>query len=263
MTPFENPALSRFISEMGESIVFGPLLVRKTANGFELRHALEAGVDPNTLRTVDPESLQELASHAADGSFRPNKAAPNLKRGWTCTLQSQASLEAALEALLPGAVPDWYASLGPVVPLCNYREFAERQTGMYRNTASLSDPEACEVTRACCDARFCTRRRLWNVGSIGPDEPSSKSAAPCLEPCALLLELARKAHRISQEERSTLNLSESDLATLSAAFDLALATPDPSIREGDSSAAGNPRRIMLLREKLLPWLPREVPTAGH
>lgn len=262
MSTFENPALTRFIRDLGESFVFGPLLIRPAGTGFELRNARDGGIDPIGIRAVEIGQLRELATFTTEGAFRPNKSAPNLKRGWTCTVSSPADLDVALDALLPGALADWYASLGPVIPTCDYREFADRQTGMYRNTASLSDPEACEITRACCDARFCTRRRLWNVGTIGPDEASAKSAAPCLEPCSLLLELARKAHRISQEERSTLNISESDLATLSAAFDLALANPDLSIREGDSSAPGNPRRIMLLREKLLPWLPRDVSLRG-
>jgi hypothetical protein len=38
-------------------------------------------------------------------------------------------------------------------------------------------------------------------------------------------------------------------------FTWALEHPDASLREGDLSSPGNPRRILLLREKLLPWLP--------
>jgi hypothetical protein len=39
---------------------------------------------------------------------------------------------------------------------------------------------------------------------------------------------------------------------------MALDNPDVSLREGDMSAPGNPRRILLLREKLLPWLPAKT-----
>ena len=111
------------------------------------------------------------------------------------------------------------------------------------------------VTRACCDSRFCSRRRLWSVGQSETDSMREKSDVPCLEPCALLLELARRAHRLNQQERSTITLSEGDLATLAAAINIAVAHTDPTLREGDLSDSSHPRRLMLLREKLLPWLP--------
>ena len=46
-----------------------------------------------------------------------------------------------------------------------------------------------------------------------------------------------------------------ELATLAAAINIAVAHTDPTLREGDLSDSGHPRRLMLLREKLLPWLP--------
>ncbi len=237
---------------------FGPVLISASGHGIELRNALDTGIEPPSLRPVSPDGLRTLANSDALGNFRPNKAATSLVRGWTCTVPDAAALEAALDALVPGGLADWHAALDPALAVIDYRTFADRQTGMYRNTASLSDPEACEVTRACCDARFCTRRRLWSVGVIERDPESAKSAVPCLEPCALLLELARRAHRLGQEERATLNLGEGDLATLAAALDIAVNHIDPMLREGDLGDPAHPRRILLLREKLLPWLPAPV-----
>ena len=278
MSPFTNPALGRLMEALGSggakapaepaqdrrrpagpfSLHFGPVLVAASEPGFELRNALDAALETPSLRSVALADLRVLAASDALGSFRPNKAAPNLVRGWTCTVPDPAALELALDTLLPGALADWYAALDPALAIIDYRTFADRQTGMYRKTASLSDPEACEVTRACCDARFCTRRRLWSVGVIERDMESAKSALPCLEPCALLLELARRAHRLGQEERATLNLGEGDLATLAAALDIAVGHTDPMLREGDLGDPAHPRRILLLREKLLPWLPASV-----
>jgi hypothetical protein len=122
---------------------------------------------------------------------------------------------------------------------------------MYRITTMLSDPQAAQVIRACCDARFCLKRRLWSVNGLEPDAPDAKSLIPCLEPCAVMLEFARKAVRIEQEEgRPTLTLAPSEVASLLAALDAAVASPAAGQREADLAAADNPRRLKLLREKL-------------
>jgi hypothetical protein len=255
MKPFLNPALAAFIGSLGDGVDFGPVRVARPAEGFALRHVADLDRADATLRPVAVDQLRALANLSAEGAFRPNKAAPNLVRGWSCTPRGPEELELALDALVPGGLADWHALLTPPTPVCHYREFAERQTGMYRHTAALSDPEAAEVLRACCDARFCTRRRLWSVGDAGPEEPAGKSVVPCLEPCALLLDLARRAERMGREERATLRLGPGDLATLAAALEVAAAHADPDIREGDTGHPANPRRLRLLREKLLPWLP--------
>jgi hypothetical protein len=71
--------------------------------------------------------------------------------------------------------------------------------------------------------------------------------------------LARRAQKTNTaDERSQIVLTESDLVTLDTLFGMALDNPDVSLREGDFSAPGNPRRILLLREKLLPWLPAKT-----
>jgi hypothetical protein len=130
---------------------------------------------------------------------------------------------------------------------------------MYRHVAAMNDPEAEEVARAGCHSRCCTRRRMWTVGENPPEIADGKSCVPCLEPCALLLELARRAQKTNTaDERSQIVLTETDLVTLDTLFGMALDNPDVSLREGDMSAPGNPRRILLLREKLLPWLPAKT-----
>jgi hypothetical protein len=100
---------------------------------------------------------------------------------------------------------------------------------------------------------------MWTVGESPPEIADGKSCVPCLEPCALLLELARRAQKTNTaDERSQIVLTETDLVTLDTLFGMALDNPDVSLREGDMSAPGNPRRILLLREKLLPWLPAKT-----
>ena len=258
MPLFVHPALASLIQTLSlpsATLRFGPVQLTSMGPTYQLRHLLDATTPVESLRIVESASLRDLVNHAENKAFRPNKAAPNLVQGWLCQVNTASELRDALETILPGGLADWFAASQTGFKPLDFRTFAGRQSGMYRTVDSLSDPDACEVTRACCDSRFCSRRRLWSVGQSETDSMREKSDVPCLEPCALLLELARRAHRLNQQERSTITLSEGDLATLAAAINIAVAHTDPTLREGDLSDSSHPRRLMLLREKLLPWLP--------
>jgi hypothetical protein len=266
MTPFVSPAASALwecVSAVPE-LRFGPLSLSRVPVGIEVRPCQDAGLSASSLRVVPVADLRTLSQTDDLGRFRPNKASPNLIRGWAHLATDPQSLDAALDSLIPGGLADWYAVRSGTANPVPWQQYADRQTGMYRNVSALNEPEAEEVARAGCHERCCTRRRLWTVGDRPPEAPSGKSEVPCLEPCALLLELARRAQRSNaSEERSQLTLPESDLAIIDTLFDIALDHPDASLREGDLSAPGNPRRILLLREKLLPWLPAKTRGSGH
>jgi len=261
MAAVNNRALAAFCAAIGSELVLAQVRVRRLAAGFELRQVADAGTAAENLRLVPLGELRALANYTAVGEFRPIKAAPNLRAGWACRVSSEAELELALNQLYPGAVADWFAALRPAPPVTHYREFTVRQSGMYRITTMLSDAQAAQVIRACCDARFCLKRRLWSVPGLAPDAADAKSLIPCLEPCAVMLEFARRAVRIEQEEgKPALALAPSEVASLLAALDVALAHPPASQREADLSAADNPRRLQLLREKLQGFAP--VATGG-
>lgn len=270
MATVNNPALAAFCAAIGSELVLGQVLLRRLAAGYDLRHVSDRMAEEAHLQGVAHHALRALAGHTAVGEFRPIKAAPNLRTGWVCRVSSGAELESALNQLYPGALADWFAVLQaergevPCVPVTSYREFTARQTGMYRNTTSLTDPQAAQVIRACCDARFCLKRRWWTVEGLAPDSADAKSLIPCLEPCAVMLEFARKAARIEQEEgKPSLTLAPSEVASLLAALDIALTYPTAGQREADLSAADNPRRLQLLREKLQASAPMPSKGAGE
>ncbi|MFM8470679.1 MAG: DR2241 family protein [Limisphaerales bacterium] len=251
-----NPALAAFCAAMGTELVLAQVLVRREPAGFELRQVSDRNAPANGLKPVAVGELRVLANHTATGEFRPIKAAPNLRGGWRCHVASDAELGLALSQLYPGAIADWFAARQPTPPVTHYRDFTARQTGMYRVTTMLSDPQAAQVVRACCDARFCLKRRLWTVPALAPDAPDAKSLVPCLEPCAVLLEFARTAMLIEQEEdKAAITLAPSEIASVLASLEAALAHPPVGQREGDLSAATNPRRLLLLREKLHGFAP--------
>ena len=264
MAAVNNPALAAFCAAFGSELVLAQVRVRRLSAGFELRHADDQSAGAESLRPVPLNELRALAHHTATGEFRPIKAAPNLRAGWLCRVSSEGELELAMNQLYPGALADWFAVQQPAPPVTHYRDFTARQTGMYRITTMLTDPHAAQVIRACCDARFCLKRRVWTVDGLAPDAAEAKSLIPCLEPCAVMLEFARKAVRIEQEEdQSTLTLAPSEVASALVALDAALAHPPAGQREADLSAAGNPRRLQLLREKLQGFAPVAATGAGE
>ncbi len=201
MAILENPAWKRFAAQLGGEFELAQVLIRRLGPGFELRQVADRARGIESLRLVKPAEARGLAQTTASGEFRPLKSAPNLQTGWRLAAADEGELELALSGLYPGAVADWHAAQGAKPPVTNYREFAERQTGMYRLLAKLEDAEAGRVIGTACDRALCLKQRLWTVAGLAPDEAKWKSVIPCLEPCAVLMESARKAVRSAQEAK--------------------------------------------------------------
>ncbi len=250
MTKPAHPALAAFVAQLGDEFLFAQVLVRRSGGGFDLRHTDDAAAPAESLRLVAVDALRELALTTESGAFRPLKSAPTLRRGWRAKAADAHLLEEALNHLYPGGLADWFAALGENPGATHYREFTARQTGMYRITATLNDAQAASTIRACCDARFCLKRRLWTVAGLEPDAASTPSVVPCLEPCAVFLEFARKAARLEQEDRIAVSMGAGELETLLEALEAGAAAADASRREADFGDAANPRRMQLLWEKL-------------
>jgi hypothetical protein len=254
MVAVANPALEKFVAQIGNELVLGQVLILRCERGFELRHVQDRSFAPEQLRTLALAELRALARFTASGAFRPLKSAPNLRAGWRALAATNAELETVLNQLYPGALADWFAAQAELPPVTDYRQFTNRQTGMYRITSMLNDAQAAQVIRVACHKGFCLKRRLWTVAGLAPDAPAEKSLIPCLEPCAVLLEFARTAVRLEQTEKIRLDLSVEDAVAVQSALRNALDHPNPAVREADFSAPGNPRRLQLLLEKLQPRL---------
>jgi len=254
MANVENPALKAFVAQLGSELVLAQILLQRSGGDFELRHVDDRTKSATELTEASPEQAREIAQFTADGAFRPLKSAPSLKSGWRMRVPDTATLELALNQFYPGALADWFATQSPAPPVTNYREFTNRQTGMYRITAMLDDVQAARVVTACCSTEFCLKRRLWTVAGHPTDEAAAKSLIPCLEPCALLLEFARFAMRTEQDEKAGLQLParESEMTT---AVEDQTSTPTAGLREADFNSPRNPRRRRWLQEKLKPRQP--------
>jgi hypothetical protein len=234
----------------GAEWTWGQVLVQRGAHGFDLRHVADRDQPAERLKLLRTTDLRVLAQDTATGEFRPLKSAPTLAPGWRAHVGSAGELEFALNTLYPGSLADWFAARSENPPITGYRDFTRRQSGMYRITALLSDAQAAQLVRAICPPAGCLKRRLWTVDGLPADAAEAKSSIPCLEPCALLLEFARKMMRIEQQEPLNLALHPDDAASAIAALERVLANSPDEGRAADVSNPGNSYRLRLVREKL-------------
>jgi hypothetical protein len=246
----ENPAIAALVPTFDKELVIAQLLVRKTKSGFDLVHIDDGEVASGKLLRLTREELRRWVQRSDSDVYRPLKSSPSLAPGWTYHCADSDSLYDALQVIYPGFVPDWYATSLGQPPITHFREFTNRQSGMYRITQMLSDPQAADVICAVCDARFCLKRRLWSVAGLESDSPLNKSLIPCLEPCAILLEYARKSMRIEQEQKEAVFLAPSEVASIKAALGEVIDAKSTSSSEADASDPSNRRRLQLLLIKL-------------
>jgi hypothetical protein len=231
-----TPALRAWLAELGARNALAQVLVRREGDGFELRHVADASRPAEELRLVPSSALRSLAQTTAQGLFRPLRAAPNLQRGWRVVTGSASDLEAALNALYPGALADWFAFRSASATATEFGAFVARQTGRFASVGQLSEAQAARLTRACCDGSVCLKRRLWAVGQARPDEATEKSSIPCFEPCAVWLEFATQV--------TNFLTSTPPAAEASRSADGSNASPgdDVPVADADFSDPRNPRR---------------------
>ena len=226
MNASNNPALAAFLKALETDMVFCQVWINRAPHGFALRHIEDRGAPSESLRLVAGAEIRAIAQFTAAGLFRPLKSAPNLTRGWRAELRGDDELWLALNALYPGTVADWFTAQSPHPPITGYREFTARQTGMYRIIATLADEPTCAAVAACCHEDFCGKRRLWTLAALPPDEAQKKSLIPCLEPCAVMLEFARKVARLEQGVKADEPTPASESPIAECDFD----SPDNSRR---------------------------------
>jgi len=253
-----NPAIRAFMAHVDPSMPFGQVIVRREAASFEVRPAVDAASAPGELDLLIPKELRSRVARDAQGRFRPLQSAPDLPSGWRASAASATELWEILNVLYPGAVGDWYALAHQKQSPVGYRDFVNRQSGMFRNAAKLSDPQATQVARACCAPHHCLKNRLWNLSETAGPRPIDSPRLVCLEPCQILLELARRQFKLDQSPSTTLELPAEEFEVVINALDQLSKTRQGEGRPGDLAQPANPRRIDALRERLLAQMPRQT-----
>ncbi|PYL07178.1 MAG: hypothetical protein DME34_07440 [Verrucomicrobia bacterium] len=147
----------------------GEIAISKTSSGgFALCHRDDEGGHQNleASRSVDDASV--IARFDDAGNYRPLKTAPNLRRGWRLEVVDVGELRRALDYFYPGRfaiLTAWQQNRLATTPL---RETLDRQSGMYRVAAKISDDQIDDVVANFCRSDGgCLRTILWNRDQCG------------------------------------------------------------------------------------------------
>src|SRR5437764_2044702 len=141
---------------------FGEIFVQKTTSGrFVLSHRNDESVDHlQTFRNA--QDAIEIAKYDDSGNYRPLKTAPNLRHGWRLELDTLEELRCALDYFYPGRLAifaAWKRDQPQTTPL---RETVDRQSGMYRVAAKISDSQIDDLVADFCRSNGgCLRTILW------------------------------------------------------------------------------------------------------
>jgi sirohydrochlorin cobaltochelatase len=140
----------------------GEILILKTSAGaFALSHRDEEMADQLKIFR-SPEDAIEIAKYDAAGNYRPLKAAPNLRHGWRLELQTLGDLRRALDYFYPGRLAMFAAWRSDKLQTTPLRETLDRQSGMYRVAAKISDSQIDDLVGDFCRSNGgCLRTILW------------------------------------------------------------------------------------------------------
>ena len=167
------------LSGLGLPFSFGQILVQKSdRSAFVLSHRDDASLD--RLQTYrDAKDAIEIAKHDDAGNYRPLKTAPNLRHGWRLELGTVEELRCALDYLYPSRLAVFAAWKGGYLKTTALRDTLDRQSGMYRVAAKISDQQINDLVADFCRSDGgCLRTILWKRdqgGAIGsPKLPKEK-----------------------------------------------------------------------------------------
>lgn len=188
--------LAEWLAQGGTRI--GQIVIRATEEGFELRHAEDAGRSDLT-RFTRWEDARPLANAGDAGAFRPLKTAPNLRHGWRLVLRDAGEVRKALDYFYPAMLGVAESNARGELIAVPLRATLGRQTGMYAVTKSITDEQArATIDRFCAG---CLKQRLWEISGPNPRSPQRAPGAwplLCHEACNLLVAEARKTVKGAQ-----------------------------------------------------------------
>ena len=146
---------------------FGQILIRPISNGFVLTHRDDELLE--RLQTSrEEEDAIEIAKYDDTGYYRPLKTAPNMRHGWRLELATMEKLRRALEYFYPGRLAVFAAWKSGELETTSLRDTLERQSGMYRVAARISDTQIDDVVPDFCGSNGgCLRTILWTRDRSG------------------------------------------------------------------------------------------------
>jgi sirohydrochlorin cobaltochelatase len=146
---------------------FGQILIRKTNDRFFVSHREDAHrADLQLFRNA--EDAVGIAKYDDAGNYRPLKTAPNLRHGWQLELGTLDDLRRALDYFYPGRLAVFAAWKTGQLHRTSLRDTLDRQSGMYRVAAKISDKQINDVVGNFCRSDGgCLRTILWKRDQRG------------------------------------------------------------------------------------------------
>jgi sirohydrochlorin cobaltochelatase len=198
-------SVERFLAvELRDRCCFGEILIRKTNDGFVLCHHGDANRGDLKKFSRSEDAIQ-IARYDDAGNYRSLKTAPNFRHGWELKVADVCELRRALDYFYPGRLATFIAWKQDRLRVTSLRETLNRQSGMYRVAAKISDEEIDQVVGSLCRSDGgCLRKILWKRDSSGINpsnklpaekfDPAQSDGIPllCQEACNLLVNECRK-----------------------------------------------------------------------
>jgi sirohydrochlorin cobaltochelatase len=192
----------------GEFRIGEVVVSHRARAAFEITHR-STGVPP--AEEFASEDAVAIAKFDNAGNYRPLRTAPNLRDGWKIRASNISEVVEVIDAIYPARLATWRAwKLGSLTttPL---RETLNRQGGMYRVAAKISDEQINDLMGNFCRSDGgCLRTILWQrdqLGHVASDklppqkfDPASDQAGGgekcipllCQEACNLLVAACRE-----------------------------------------------------------------------
>src|SRR6266704_5340705 len=151
----------------------GQIVVQKSDSCFVVCHRDDETLDELQIFRSSEDAI-EIAKYDDAGSYRPLKTAPNLRHGWRLELDTLEQLRRALDYFYPGRLAVFAAWKKGMLQTTPLRETLDRQSGMYRVAAKISDSQIDNVVGDFCRSDGgCLRTILWRRDQLGTI-PSAK-----------------------------------------------------------------------------------------
>ena len=202
--------IAEILNGLSAPFYFGQILVTKREGaGFVLLHRDDESLDQ--LQTYqDAENAIEIAKYDDAGNYRSLKTAPNLRHGWRLELATVEELRRALDYFCPGRLALFAAWKSGYLKTTALRETLDRQSGMYRLAAKISDPQINDLVADFCRSDSgCLRTILWKRyrnGAIASTKLPKEKFDPVVDQAAACSHRTPGDARASRSEAATVPL---------------------------------------------------------
>jgi sirohydrochlorin cobaltochelatase len=150
----------------------GQLEIVRLEGCFVLSHRDDAG--RSDLREHGIDDAFDIARFDDAGNYRPLKTAPTLRHGWKIFARDLLQVEQVIDAIYPGRLAMLRAFKSGELTTTSLRETLNRQSGMYRVAAKISDEQIDGLVGDFCRSDGgCLRTILWKRDTCKKD-PSLK-----------------------------------------------------------------------------------------